>query len=127
MSLFRRALIALTALVAVAVIAASVLFIASRGTPPVPATVMDDATLASMEIDGTRLHAETMGDARAPVIIAFYGGRAGDYAGLLPLAALADRYRVVFYDQRGAGLSQRVGPEALMVDRVQNAAFLMGP
>lgn len=116
MSRFHSALIALAALAALALCVVLALFVASRGTPEVAATVIDDASLPAMDIDGIRLHAETMGEAGAPVIIALHGGPGGDYAGLLPLAALADHYFVVFYDQRGAGLSQRVGVEALTLD-----------
>jgi proline iminopeptidase len=71
-------------------------------------TVDDDPTLPAIELGGTRLHAEAYGDPDAPLIIVLHGGPGGDYRALLPLAALADDgYRVVFWDQRGAGLSRR--------------------
>ena len=74
----------------------------------VPKTVAEDPTLPAIEIAGTRLHAEAFGDPAGPVIIVLHGGPGSDYRGLLPLKALADDgYRVVFWDQRGAGLSQR--------------------
>ncbi len=74
----------------------------------VPETVADDPTLPRIEVAGTLLHAETFGDPSAPMIMVLHGGPGADYRGLLPLRALADDgYHVVFWDQRGAGLSQR--------------------
>lgn len=74
----------------------------------VPRTVMEDPTLPRLEVNGTVLHAESFGDPGAPAVITLHGGPGGDYRGLLPLKALADDgFRVVFWDQRGAGLSRR--------------------
>lgn len=74
----------------------------------VPKTVTEDPALPAIEVNGTRLHAEAFGNPGAPVIMVLHGGPGGDYRALLPLRALADDgYRVVFWDQRGAGLSQR--------------------
>lgn len=87
----------------------------------VPKTVDQDPSLPAIEIsvpgqrlpDGTRypdtlLHAEAFGDPQDPMVLVLHGGPGGDYRGLLPLKALADDgYYVVFYDQRGGGLSQR--------------------
>jgi proline iminopeptidase len=82
----------------------------------VPATVKDDASLPAIEIKGVRLHAEAFGREGAPVVIVLHGGPGNGYEYLLPLQALGDRYRVVFYDQRGAGLSQRVPASSLGID-----------
>ena len=43
----------------------------------------------------------------------FHGGPGQDYKYLLPLKELSDEYKVVFYDQRGTGLSPRVDPSEL--------------
>jgi proline iminopeptidase len=83
------------------------------GDYPVPRTVVDDPTLPVIEANGYRFHGEVFGDAVAPTIIVVHGGPGWDYRSLLPLRALADDYRVVFYDQRGSGLSPRVPAEAL--------------
>ena len=74
----------------------------------VPRTVVEDPSLSRIEIAGTLFHAEAFGDPAAPIVMVLHGGPGSDYRGLLPLQALAaNGYRVVFWDQRGAGLSQR--------------------
>jgi proline iminopeptidase len=74
----------------------------------VPRTVTEDATLPQIQVNGTHLHAQSFGDPTAPTIVALHGGPGADYRSMLSLAALADEgYRVVFFDNRGAGLSQR--------------------
>lgn len=71
-------------------------------------TVDDDPSLPFIDINGTRLHAEAIGDPDAPLLILLHGGPGNDYRELLPLAPLADDgYRMVFWDNRGAGLSRR--------------------
>jgi proline iminopeptidase len=88
----------------------------------VPATVMEDQTLPAIEVNGSRFHAQTFGDLAKPVIIFLHGGPGADYRGLLPLASrqngysLADDYFLVFWDQRGSGLSQRFGKSKLNID-----------
>lgn len=74
----------------------------------VPATTAHDAALPAVMLGGYRFHAEAHGDTAAPVLIVLHGGPGADYRYLLGLAALSDRFRVVFYDQRGTGLSPRV-------------------
>ena len=117
MNTIRRTLkvlvLALLASLALVIAAALGLFIATRGSHAVPATVVDDPTLPHVTIDGVTFHAETFGDPAAPVVIVVHGGPGGDYGYLLNLHALADEYHVVFYDQRGAGLSPRVAAEEL--------------
>jgi proline iminopeptidase len=74
----------------------------------VPKTVDQDASLPSIIVNGARLHAEAFGPSDSTLIIVLHGGPGADYRYLLncrDLAALG--YRVVFYDQRGSGLSQR--------------------
>ncbi len=73
-----------------------------------PPTVVADPSLPALTACGIRLHAEIMGPSDAPLIVVLHGGPGGDYRSLLPLAALSDSFRLLFYDQRGAGLSERV-------------------
>jgi proline iminopeptidase len=74
----------------------------------VPKTVDQDSTLPSIGVNGTRLHAQTFGNRDSAIIIVMHGGPGGDYRSLLNCKAFADNgYFVVFYDQRGTGLSRR--------------------
>ncbi len=75
----------------------------------VPKTVVEDDTLPSFALrDGVRVHLFTAGDPSNPTLIMLHGGPGGDMEILRGLAPLSDRYFVVFWDQRGTGLSQRV-------------------
>ncbi len=79
----------------------------------VPLTVIEDSTIPSINIDGILLHSETYGDPTNPMIVVIHGGPGGDYRGMLKFKELAnDDMFVVFYDQRGAGLSERVDESA---------------
>ena len=102
-------------ILAVLLLASAGLFLASRNPVPVLATVSDDASLPSDTILGRKLHLEVFGPEGAPLVIALHGGPGGDYRSLLPLRALSDSHRVLFYDQRGAGLSERVPASDLTV------------
>lgn len=71
-------------------------------------TVMDDPSLPSIEVNGTILHAETYGNPDSSLVIFLHGGPGADYQNGLNAKQLADDgYHVVFYDQRGTGLSKR--------------------
>ena len=81
-----------------------------------PRTVDQDRTLPAVELAGYRFHAEAFGEPGKPVLIVLHGGPGADYRYLLPLQALADDYQVVFYDQRGTGLSPRVPADSITLD-----------
>lgn len=106
----------LAGLVALVVVASAALFVITSGPPAVPATVADDPSIPHVTLDGVTFHAETFGDLANPVVVVVHGGPGADYRYLLNLQALADDYYVVFYDQRGTGLSPRVDPAELTVD-----------
>ncbi len=82
----------------------------------VPLTVDEDSALPSIAVNGTLLHAETYGNPDDPLVVVIHGGPGSDYRSLLKLSKLADDgYFVVFYDQRGSGLSRRHGKEIYTV------------
>ncbi|WBL41562.1 alpha/beta hydrolase [Algoriphagus halophytocola] len=74
----------------------------------VPKTVTEDPSLPSLSLNGTSLHAQTYGNPANAMVIFLHGGPGADYRNGLNVRQLADDgYYVVFYDQRGTGLSQR--------------------
>jgi proline iminopeptidase len=80
-------------------------------------TVIEDPALPRIEVNGMVLHATSVGNPQHPVVLTMHGGPGGDYRSLLPLQALADDgYQVVFWDQRGSGLSQRHGASSYGFD-----------
>ena len=91
-------------------------YVATAGEYTVPATVESDPALESVELNGTLLHVRVLGPATSPVIVILPGGPGNDFIYLSDLEALQDRYRLVFYDQRGAGLSARVPSEQLTLE-----------
>ena len=88
-------------------------YVLTMGEYVVAETVAQDPSIPHVTIDGITFHAETFGDPANPVVIVIHGGPGGDYRSILSLQALSEQYFVVFYDQRGAGLSPRVNPEAI--------------
>lgn len=87
----------------------------TRGTVTVADTVAGNPSLPVLSEAPVRLHGQIFGDDTAPLVIVLHGGPGGDHRSLLALNALSDRYRVLFYDQRGAGLSERVAAQDLSV------------
>ena len=74
----------------------------------VPLTVDENPALASLEVNGTKLHLETWGNPTDPILLCTHGGPGGDHRSLLGLKELAiEGYYVIIYTQRGAGLSRR--------------------
>ncbi|SPF80790.1 alpha/beta fold hydrolase [Pseudoprimorskyibacter insulae] len=112
MRLLKWAAIGLGGLVGVAVVLVAGIWLVSDPAP-VPPTVSNDKTLPRRSVDGIALHLTTSGAAEAPPIIVLHGGPGGDHRSLLPLSALSGTHHVLFYDQRGAGLSERVPAERL--------------
>lgn len=73
----------------------------------------------TLELNGSTFHIETYGDSANPPIIFLHGGPGGDFRGHLRIKesydgySLADEYFLVFWDQRGSGLSKRHSEEVL--------------
>lgn len=103
----------------------------------VPKTVDLDSSLPYIEINGTKLHAETFGDITNPILIFVPGGPGTDYCAFinrqgtkkqsrysdqrtlhrLGLDQLQDEYFCVFFEPRGAGLSPRFDRGTLTISR----------
>jgi proline iminopeptidase len=78
----------------------------------VPLTVDQDPALPSITVNDAQLHAEAFGPPDSALLIVLHGGPGSDYRYLLNCKAFAQQgFRVVFYDQRGSGLSQRFPAE----------------
>lgn len=87
----------------------------------VPRTVSDDNSLPSFTLsNGIKLHLETFGNPNDTMLLILHGGPGGDYQGLLNLQSLSNNFFVVFFDQRGSGLSQRLPKEQLRADLMLN-------
>lgn len=59
-------------------------------------------------IRDTNLFVRDVGPEDAPTIVVLHGGPGGNFLNLRPLERLAPQFRVVFYDQRGTGASDRL-------------------
>lgn len=83
----------------------------------VPETVIENPELPSIIINGTVLHAEAFGNPSNPVLVVLHGGPGADYRSLIQYKELAnDGYYVVFFDQRGSGLSERLDKSYITLD-----------
>jgi proline iminopeptidase len=86
----------------------------------VPPTADQDPALPQLRVAVAgrqrTLHLQTFGNPAHPVAFVLPGGPGEDFRLLLPLKALSDRYFVVMWDQRGAGLSERVSKEELYLE-----------
>lgn len=91
----------------------------------VPETVDEDPSLPQEAWNGSNFHLESFGAPDAPVIVVLHGGPGEDYRSLLRLRnevdgeRLEDAHRLVFWDQRGSGLSRRHDR-----DQISTAAYL---
>lgn len=95
-------------------------FLSTSGTYEVAKTVEQDPSIPHIKIENTVFHAETFGTDTNDVVIVLHGGPGNDYRYLLSLKALADNYFVVFYDQRGTGLSPRVNENEFTLENMFN-------
>lgn len=74
----------------------------------VPKTADEDPSVSAITINGAKIHSEAFGHRDSALVIALHGGPGADYRYMLNLKDLTNYgYRVIFYDQRGTGLSQR--------------------
>ncbi len=76
----------------------------------------------AVELNGSIFHVETYGDPTNPTIIFLHGGPGADFRGNLRMKeryndySLQDEYYLVFWDQRGSGLSKRHNKNVLTME-----------
>jgi proline iminopeptidase len=95
----------------------AVLLLVLNGPIHVPQTVQFDPSLPYTEINGYKFHTEVFGNPESPPVIVVHGGPGQGYEYMKSLKNLSTDFRVVFYDQRGAGLSPRVSKENLTLEQ----------
>ncbi len=115
-NLFRKFIRTLSYFAGFVVAVFIILYWATSGEYPVPKTVEQDPSIPHISIGNAVFHAETFGNDTNEVVIVIHGGPGNDYRHLLSLKDLSDKYFVVFYDQRGTGLSPRVSADELSLD-----------
>ena len=71
--------------------------------PPVKVEIREQ----KMQVRDTSLFVRDVGPLDAPTLVVVHGGPGGNHLGLRALEELAPRFRVVLYDQRGTGESDR--------------------
>ena len=87
----------------------------------VPKTVSEDNSLPAFTLsNGIRLHLQTFGNPEDPMLLILHGGPGGDFQGLLSLQQLSNDFFVVFFDQRGSGLSERLPRKMLRAEFMRN-------
>jgi proline iminopeptidase len=83
----------------------------------VPRTIQFDDSIPHTEINGYKFHTEIFGKPESILVVVVHGGPGLDYEYLRSLKGLSKDYRVVFYDQRGTGLSPRVDKKSLTLEQ----------
>lgn len=87
----------------------------------VPKTVTEDLSLPSIYVNGNKLHAHAFGHPDSTLIVVIHGGPGAGFRYMLNCKSIADKgYRVVFYDQVGSGLSERL-PKKWYISHGANA------
>lgn len=113
MKLFKKLFRGIFYLVISMIVLFILLYLFTSGDWQSAKTVAQDSTISHVIIDDITFHSEVHGPDTGRVTVVIHGGPGQDYRYLLPMKILADEYRVVFYDQRGTGLSPRVDPAEL--------------
>lgn len=86
----------------------------------VPKTVIENTILSSIKVNNLLLHSEAFGNPNNPLLLMLHGGPGGDYRYLLNCKKFVnDGFYVVFYDQRGSGLFQRLSKESNKINQME--------
>ncbi len=83
----------------------------------VPRTIEFDSSIPYTEVEGYKFHTEIFGNPDSTPVIVVHGGPGLDLQYLKPLKDLSNDYRIIFYDQRGTGLSPRVDKKYLTMEQ----------
>lgn len=83
---------------------------------PTP-TLEHDSSIPYVEFDYYRFHCRIYGEQHQDTLLVLHGGPGGDLNYMLPLKELADKYQVIFFDQRGTGHSPRINEASLSLDQ----------
>lgn len=111
MKIVKILFIALLILMGIVSVLYATLYFVYSGEYKVAETVEQDLSIPHITLDDITFHAETFGSDTNHMVVVIHGGPGNDYKYLLDLKGLSDEYFVVFYDQRGTGLSPRVPAE----------------
>ena len=86
------------------------------GCVGVPPSVENDPSVEHVELGSYKFHVRTFGYEHLPPVIVVHGGPGGDSGYLHSMQGLSQTHHVIFYDQRGTGLSPRVNKHTLTLE-----------
>jgi proline iminopeptidase len=113
--LITRAILFLFMVLLIAFVA---IYFITAGEYKVMKTVGQNPGIPQLKLNGAVLHVETFGSDTVRPVIVLHGGPGNDFRYLLSLRELSDEYFMIFYDQRGSGLSARVKAEELTMENM---------
>ncbi len=113
LKLLKIILLTFASLLGIIILSLIIAYFSLSGNYNPPQTVANQKNLPQITLNKIKFHSQTFGSINNQTIIILHSGPGNDYKNLLHLKNLSDKYFVVFYDQRGCGLSQRLPPEQL--------------
>ncbi len=126
MKFLKAAVKALVSILLIIIALLSFLFLYYKDNPVVSNTIDFDKNLPVLNINNESFHGEIFGNNNKRLIIVLHGGPGSDYRSLMPLKSLSDKYRVIFFDQRGSGLSKRYKESELSIDKtISDISYLI--